>query len=292
VSSDSDRLHTEVSIWLARLERGLQQQDGARLREWLQVAAQREAIVEAAKLYHGPDIIAILAEMVPVGFGHPSPKPRRRFRPFHVATAVGAGLLVAAVPILIALGTLPAVLGPLPRHVPERPLDPPLPWGEEAYATKAGETRSVNLLDGSKLALNSHTRVGVLFGGGARLATVQYGEAVFEIDGKRERPFQIDADGRHFLAPQAKFDVRIINPRTVELTVLQGRVTVQGLPWSWPTTPDEARMFDPQVFADTTVEPLQAVWLQDKYMARFPVTAANAQARLSWQPEEVLYITP
>jgi transmembrane sensor len=148
------------------------------------------------------------------------------------------------------------------------------------------------LEDGSKLTLNSHTRVGVLFGVGSRLATVLYGEALFDIEQQRERLFQIDAAGRHFKAPQSKFDVRVINPQTVELTVLDGGVTVQGLPWRWPKTPAEARMFDPQVYADTTVGPMQAALLDDSAMTRFPITADNARTRLSWQPEQVFYITP
>jgi transmembrane sensor len=287
VSRDSDRLFTEASIWLARLERGLQGQDGVQLREWLQVPAQRDAIVDAAKLYHGPDIVAILAEMVPVGFGTPVPKIRRRMTASHVFIAVVLGLMVAAGPIVAFLHPNPAV-----RDARYRPLDPPLPWGEEAYSTKVGETRTVSLEDGSTLSLNSHTRVGVLFGVGSRLATVQYGEALFDIERRRERPFQIDAAGRHFLAPQSKFDIRVINPQTVDLTVLDGGVTVQGLPWRWPTTPDEARMFDPRVFADTVIGPMQSAFLQDSTMTRLPVTAANLHTRLSWQPEEVLYITP
>jgi transmembrane sensor len=287
VSSDSDRLVTEASIWLARLERGLQAQEGVLLREWLQIRAQRDAIVDAAKLYHGPDIIAILAEMVPVGFGTPAPKIRKRMSAFNVFIAVAVGMVIAALPILAFLHR-DQLVGDL-RH---RPQDAPLPWGGEAYATKVGETRSFSLADGSKLALNSHTRVGVLFGVGSRLATVLYGEALFEIEHQRERPFQIDAGGRHFQAPKSKFDVRVIDPQTVELTVLDGGVTVQALPWRWPATPAEARLFDPRVFADTTVGPMQAVVLQDSTMSQFPITAANARTRLSWEPEEVLYITP
>ncbi len=287
MSSDSDRLHTETSIWLARLERGLQAQEGVQLREWLQVPAQRDAIVEAAKLYHGPDIVAVLADMVPVGFGTPLPKVRKRMRPSHVIIAVAMGMVVAAGPIAALLHPYPVV-----RDARYRPLDPPLPWGAEAYSTKVGEIRTFSLEDDSKLSLNSHTRVGVLFGVGSRLATVVYGEALFQIERPREQPFQVDAGGRHFKASQSKFDVRVINPQTVELTVLDGGVTVQGVPWRWPTTPAEARMFDPQVFADTTVGPMQAVLLDASTMTRYPVTAANARTRLSWQPEQVLYITP
>ena len=287
MSSDSDRLHTESTIWLARLERGLQAPEGVQLREWLQVPAQRDAIVEAAKLYHGPDIVAVLAEMVPVGFGTPVPKVRQRITAFKVLVAVAMGMVVAA-PLIVAL------LHPYPvvRDSRYRPLDPPLPWGAEEYSTKVGETRTFSLEDGSKLSLNSHSRVGVLFGVGSRLATVVYGEALFDIERPRERLFEIDAGGRHFKAPQSKFDVRVINPQSVELTVLDGGVTVEGLPWRWPTTPNEARMFDPQVFADTKVGPMQAVRLEDSTMTRFPITAANARTQLRWQPEQVFYITP
>jgi transmembrane sensor len=287
VSPDSDRLLTETTIWLARLERGLQGQDGVQLRHWLQVPAQRDAIVDAAQLYHGPDIVAILAAMVPVGFGTPVPKIRRRLTAFHVFIAVALGMVVAAGPLFAYFHPYPVLRDP--RY---RPSDPPLPWGAEAYSTKVGETRTFSLADGSTLSLNSHTRVGVLFGVGSRLATVQYGEALFEIGRRRDQPFQIDAAGRHFLAPQSKFDIRVINAQTVDLTVLDGDVTVQGLPWRWPTTPDEARMFDPRVFADTVIGPMQSAFLQDSTMTRLPVTAANLHTRLSWQPEEVLYITP
>jgi transmembrane sensor len=285
VSSDSDRLQTETSIWLARLERGLQGQDGDRLRQWLQVPAQRDAIVEAAKLYHGADIVAILAEMVPVGFGTPAPKiAKPLFSRFNVF--VGLAMIV------VMLGA-PILANHHARQIQQvRPQDPPLPWGEQAYSTKVGQTRTFNLADGSTLTLNSHTRVGVQFEVGYRLATVQFGEAVFDIQRRRERPFQIDASGRHFLAPQSRFDVRVIDPKTVELTVLDGNVTVQGLPWRWPDTPAEARIFDPRVFSDATVGPMQSVFLQDATMTRLAITADNARTRLSWQPEQVFYITP
>jgi len=106
------------------------------------------------------------------------------------------------------------------------------------------------------------------------------------------RPFQVNAGGRHFEAPPSMFDIRVINPQAVELLVLDGGVTVQGLPWHWPTTPSEARMFDPDAFVDTKVGPLQAALLEDQLISRYPITAANAHARLRWQPEDVVYVTP
>ena len=60
----------------------------------------------------------------------------------------------------------------------------------------------------------------------------------------------------------------------------------------WPTTPAQARLFDPRVFVDTTVGPLQAASLEDALFSSYPLTAAAADARLRWRPEQVVYVTP
>ena len=103
MSRDSDALLTEASLWLARLERGLQAREGALLRQWLQEPARRDAIVDTAKLYHGPDIVAVLAQMVPVGFGDaPLPKTKS-LRPSKANLCLGTALLlIMFVPIILA----------------------------------------------------------------------------------------------------------------------------------------------------------------------------------------------
>jgi transmembrane sensor len=296
VSSDSDRLLTEASIWLVRLERGLQPQEGALLRSWLTQPAQRDTIVNLAKLHHGPDIVAVLADLVPVGFGSPAPPIRKGLRPAHIVIAVAVAVM-ALTPLVLGHFAYRAYLAhhPAPPPVLERPyraLDPVLPWGEQGYATKFGETRTVRLADGTKINLNGHTQVEVLFGVGSRLATVKYGEAMFDIGPKRERPFEVDASGRRLVAPLARFDVRVLGPQAAELAVLEGSVTVLGLPWRWPKTPAEARLFDPHAFADTVVGPMQAAVLQDGSVYRNPLTAANLRTQLSWEPQDVVYVTP
>jgi transmembrane sensor len=283
VAGESDRVATEAAIWLARLERGLQAQEGAQLREWLQAPVQRDAIVEAAKLWHGADIVAVLAELVPVGFGTPlKPKKRALLHPLALSVGICLALGFAALPMLFIHRTLPHYQAP-PNTAS---------WGETVYTTRPGETRAVTLADGSKVTWNARTQVGVLFAAGVRQAMVNYGEAIFQIAPQRQRPFAINAGGRHFQAPPSMFDIRVINPQAVELMVLEGGVTVQGLPWRWPTTPAEARLFDPAVFVDTTVGPLQAALLEDQIIDRHSITAANAQALLRWQPPEIVYISP
>jgi ferric-dicitrate binding protein FerR (iron transport regulator) len=288
-------LATEASIWLARLERGLQPQEGALLRTWLTDPAQGDTIVTLAKLHHGPDIVAVLADLVPVGFGSPAPPLRKGVRPAHML--IGAGVAVLALtPIILGHFAYRAYRAQHPvAHVldrPFRPLDPVLPWGEQRYETKLGETRIVGLADGTKLKLNSQTRVDVLFGLGSRLATVKFGEVMLDTGPKRERPFEIDAGGRQFVAVSSRFDVRVTAPQAAELTVLQGSVTVLGLPFKWPTSPAEARLFDPHVFADSRVGPMQSAILQDGSMYPNPLTADNVRTRLSWEPGEVVYVNP
>jgi transmembrane sensor len=286
MAGDADKIPTEAAVWLARLERGLLPQEGITLRAWLRQPAHREAIVDAAKLWHGPDIIAVLAQLVPVGFGNPPPpKAKRRSRPVNGLIAI-CGALAAIAPFLWIRHNMPGVLA---SHY--TPRQSRVPWGESVYTTKAGETRIVALPEGSTVTLNGHSQLGVLFGAGSRLANLDYGEAIFHTVPER-RPFELNAGGRHLLASPSIFDVRVMRAQAIELTVLEGAVIVRGLPWRWPDTPAQARLFDPRAFADITVGPLQAASLEDAAFSRYPLTAAAAGARLSWRPEPVLYVTP
>ena len=286
MASATEKVATEAAIWLARIERGLQSDEGALLRSWLQQPAQREAIVEAAKLWHGPDIVAVLAELVPVGFGQAVPVSRKRTYAGVSLFGICVAVAIAIAPFYMIIRAMPGVL--LSRH---KPPERSVPWGETLYTTKPGEVRALTLADGSKVTLNGHSQLGVILGAGYRTANLDYGEAIFRTV-PEVRPFEVNAGGRHFRAPPSMFDVRVINPKSVELLVLDGGVTVRGLPWHWPDTPAEARLFDPDVFADTTVGPLQSAILEDQSISRYPITEANAHARLRWVPEEVIYVTP
>src|SRR6478752_4556933 len=64
-SETPDRKNEEVSRWLALLERGLRGDEGAQLREWLKNKDNRKAILDAARLWHGPEVVAVLAGLIP-----------------------------------------------------------------------------------------------------------------------------------------------------------------------------------------------------------------------------------
>src|SRR3954469_2333612 len=64
-SATPDVENEDVTRWLARIERGLRADEGVQLREWLKNKANRTQILDAARLWHGPEILAVLAGLVP-----------------------------------------------------------------------------------------------------------------------------------------------------------------------------------------------------------------------------------
>jgi len=285
----TDKVPIEAAIWLARIERGLQPHDGTRLREWLQQPQHRDAIVNAAKLYHGPDVVAVLAALVPVGFGNPPPPLPRQPRTLAIVVGACLALCILVVPYV---GVKHAYPGLFNAHYNYKPVPGALPRDEEIYSTGVRETRSIRLPDSSEVVLNGASQLYVLHAAWVREATVAHGEVIFEVSLKWPTPMLIFAGGRHFEAPAGRFDLRVTGPQTVQLTVLDGRVTVKGLPFRRPRTPEEARDFDPRVFADATVGPMQTALLDHGVLTHHAATAADLRSRLGWEPEKVLYVSP
>jgi transmembrane sensor len=273
----TDKVPTEAAIWLARIERGLQPHEGDALREWLQQPEHRDCIVNSAKLYHGPDVVAVLAELVPVGFGNPPPPLPRQPRTFALVVGIGLALFMVGLSFIATHYKRPP--GTLPRD-------------EQIYSTGARETRTIRLPDSSQAILNGQSRLSVLYAAWVREATVAQGEVIFDVTRKWPRPILVFAGGRHFEAPGGRFDLRVITPQRVELTVLEGSVTVKGLPYQRPATPQEARDFDPSVFVDATVGPMQSALLDQSTLTRHAISAADLRNQLRWEPQQVLYVSP
>lgn len=102
-------------------------------------------------------------------------------------------------------------------------------WRELApnYATGVGEQRLEVLADGSRMRLNTDTKVRVEFRAGERRVVLQHGQAFFEVAHDAARPFVVVADGARVRAIGTKFDVRH-DSAAVRVTLLQGRVQVRG----------------------------------------------------------------
>lgn len=98
---------------------------------------------------------------------------------------------------------------------------------DPSYATGIGEQRIVRLDDGSRLSLNSNTRVSVSYGATERRLRIESGEAYFEVAPNRARPFIVIAGDRRVTAVGTAFAVRYEPDRTA-ITLVEGRVAVSA----------------------------------------------------------------
>jgi transmembrane sensor len=135
----------------------------------------------------------------------------QRARPrWPVAAGVAAALLLAVLGGAQVMGRevaqLPAVL---------------------TYATGTGEQETVTLADGSRLVLNTASRVEVSFSGTERRIALAEGQALFEV--RREaRPFVVAAGGAETRALGTRFDVYLPAGEGLQVTLLEGLVSVSG----------------------------------------------------------------
>ena len=107
------------------------------------------------------------------------------------------------------------------------------PWRQiDTYATAVGEQRLVVLKDGTKLSLNTATRVHVEFASKHRHVALECGEALFEVAKDAKRPFVVEAGGSEVTALGTVFSVRVTSDvahqtEVLAVTLVEGQVRVQ-----------------------------------------------------------------
>lgn len=137
-------------------------------------------------------------------------KPRVRWiRPVGIAAAMLAGTLVA---------------GMLMHHSPAS-FDP----GAGEFATQVGQRSSIVLADGSTVMLNTASRIKVAFTAQDRRVHLLAGQAWFEVAKNQPRPFIVEAGDRMVTAHGTAFDVRLEGQTQVQITLVEGRVSVDAL---------------------------------------------------------------
>ena len=133
----------------------------------------------------------------------------QRSRPrWPVAAGIAAALLLA---VLGGAQVMGREAGPLPVGV--------------TYATGIGEQETVSLSDGSRIVLNTASRVEVSFSDAERRIVLAEGQALFEV--RREaRPFVVAAGGAETRALGTRFDVYLPAGEGLQVTLLEGLVSV------------------------------------------------------------------
>lgn len=188
----------EAAAWLARLHGPNRTREAeAGLRRWLaedpRHAAAFELLTEtwekSARLRRNP--LQHAARVANVGV---------RISFFRAATAV------AAVAAIAVLGTL-------------------LFLYEAGVRTDIGEQRTLALDDGSRVHLNTSTRLVIRYDDRQRRVELKSGEALFEVAKNQSRPFVVVAGDRQVVAVGTSFIVRRDEQR-LAVTLVEGKVAV------------------------------------------------------------------
>ena len=212
-SSDRDtRIGEQAAHWLEAIERTLKPSETAALREWLKVAMHREAIVSRCKLWHGPEVLAVLAELVPVE--SMTERVERQYGRMVLAMFLGVSGIGFATVVIAVSKILP---GSDENGNPLR--------AEASFQTAANAHRVIRLPDGGTMRLGPSTQVLVSYGPRARDITLLRGEAAFDVLEDPDRAFRIHAAPRQFVVEHAaQFAVRRLEPELIQLTVAAGEV--------------------------------------------------------------------
>jgi transmembrane sensor len=95
----------------------------------------------------------------------------------------------------------------------------------EVYATKFGEQRSIRLDDGSRITLNTSSKIEVELRKDHRRVRLVQGEALFDVAHDASRPFDVTMPQAVLRVLGTQFAVNI-GPRRTTVTVVEGRVAM------------------------------------------------------------------
>lgn len=143
----------------------------------------------------------------------------------------------------------------------------------QSFSTGKGEQRTVRLADGSRIDLNASTRLSVRMARDERRATLDTGEAVFDVASDATRPFYVDAGERMVRVVGTQFDVRR-RAGILSVTVARGAVEVR------PTRPDAGPTF--------RLHPGQRLDHQDGAAVAL-VSAVTPQEVFAWRSGRLIY---
>jgi len=124
------------------------------------------------------------------------------------------------------------------------------------FDTDVGQMTVVRLDDGSRLSLNTNSRVRVRFSKDERRVELVRGQAFFEVAHDTSRPFLVSAGSAEVRAVGTEFDVRVDSPDAVRVVLAQGRVAVRDDATKWTLEPGQglALGVDPRTARPTSVD--------------------------------------
>lgn len=200
-SNATQRVRAEAAAWIARLHgpnRSRELEDG--FRRWLAESPEHAAEFELAT--------DVWNETAGVPY-HALSRPHRARPGRRVGWSIAAGLAATVLAVVWVAHWL----------------------GRSIVSTGVGEQKTVTLADGTRVTLNTDTRLVVRYSRSTREVTLRYGEAYFQVVHNPAWPFVVQAGAQKVVDVGTSFMVRRngVGPGSLSVTVIQGRVAVGPL---------------------------------------------------------------
>lgn len=194
-------IEAQAATWLARRDGGQwnerQQQE---LDAWLDAStAHRIAWLRLESVWRRADRLGSLHN------------PARRTVPAPSRFSAARWRMAAGVALLVGVASITAI------GLREQPV---------RYDTAKGQSTSLALEDGTRVTLNTNTRLRARLAAARRTVWLDKGEAYFDVTHDASRPFVVEAGTRRVTVLGTRFSVRRDDNGQVLVTVADGRVQV------------------------------------------------------------------
>lgn len=205
--SKADRLDDEAAAWLARMRGPDRERHRGAFEAWRHSSpAHARAYDEASEIFEASSVL------------RQGDVAKRRELPSAARRGWRVGYALAAAVVLVALISAVFLSG-------ARTLVTPRPDGWSAqYATAAGETRQIELPDGSHMTLWGGSAADVAFNDAERRITLRSGHGRFAV-AHEQRPFRVAAGPAEVVAHGTLFDVSLSGGRA-RVELIEGSVEV------------------------------------------------------------------
>lgn len=219
------RANAEAAAWIARLQSpDCGEEAELALADWLDDSEAHRLAFDRAVEVWGMIPAAAMRKPAPA----PAAEPERPRRTLRAAPGFYGGLaLAASVLLFLAIGGSWWLANLSGR-----------------YATAVGEQQMATLEDGTRITLNTDTRLRVRYASDIRSVALDRGEAMFEVAPNPRRPFIVTAGDKAVRAVGTSFIVRKAGDGVV-VTLIQGKVAVSDVRTAGPVEAPRPTMLVP-----------------------------------------------
>jgi len=118
-------------------------------------------------------------------------------------------------------------------------------WHDNAVVTGIGQQQVRLLRDGTRVVLNTDTRIEVKYDEHARRVRLIRGEAWFDVAKRPAWPFLVSVDGEEIRALGTSFIVRHDDAQYLSVTLVEGRISVAAIAHNDEAPPPPAQILTP-----------------------------------------------